>query len=246
MCRKKPTVGNRFPDGYAMEPPQSSTDDRPEFMVYLELLPPYSIDDVHKAYKAKALAVHPDRGGSTADFLLLQKNYARAQEYVRFQESRRNWLATQVEPYLRQQEIIAEIERRGGHVEIERFEWMQRSFGDFASLAERLRGISLRNSSDGDAFVQYLAENAEHLEHLSRLDLAGSAVTNAGVQFVLKLKKLSRISLAGTAIGGSAIKRLAALEELEWLDVRGIPIGVLARWQLRWRLRNVEIVARSR
>ncbi|MGE5191525.1 MAG: hypothetical protein ACM3U2_03425 [Deltaproteobacteria bacterium] len=229
-----------------MQQRHSPPDDRPEFMVYLELLPPYSIDDVHKAYKAKALAVHPDRGGSTADFLLLQKNYGRAQEYVRFQEGRRNWLATQVEPYLRQQEIIAEVERRGGRVEIEILDWMKLAFGDFATLAERLRGIRLQNSPDGDACLQYLAENASHLPHLSRLDLAGSAVTNAGLKLLLELRTLDRINLAGTAITGPAIKRLAALEQLEWLDVSGISIGRWTRWRLRRLLRDVEIVMHAR
>ena len=38
-------------------------------MIVLGLLPPYSLDDVHKAYKAKALIAHPDRGGAAADFL---------------------------------------------------------------------------------------------------------------------------------------------------------------------------------
>jgi len=229
-----------------MQERQSTTDDRPEFMVFLELLPPYSTDDIHKAYKTKALAVHPDRGGSNADFLLLQKHYARAQEYVKFQESRRNWLATQVEPYLHQQEIVAEIERRGGQVEIERLEWMECSFGDFASLAERLRGIRLRDSTDGDAFVQYLAENAGHLEHLSRLDLAGSKVTDVGLALLPRLRNLARISLAHTSVSGTGIRRLAALEELEWLDISAIPIGILTRWRLRWALRDVEIVARER
>ncbi len=223
---------------------RSSTDDRPEFMVFLGLLPPYSLEDVHKAYKAKAAAVHPDRGGSTADFLQLQKIYGRAQEYVRFQESRRNWLATQVETYLHQQEIIAEVERRGGRTEIEILDWMRRAFGDFATLAERLRGITLRDCSEGDGFLQLLAQNAVHVPYLSRIDLAGSAVTNAGLAHLLELRSLDRINLAGTAITGSAIKRLAALEELEWLDVTGIPIGLLTRWQLRWRLRDVEIVDR--
>src|SRR5262245_53191249 len=149
-----------------MSQPLSPTDQRPEFMIYLGLLPPYSLEDLHKAYKARALDVHPDHGGSTADFLQLQENYSRAQEYVKFQEGRRNWLSAQVEPYLRQQEIVSEVERRGGQVEIETLDWMQRSFGDFASLAERLRGIKLRDAEDGDGFLKYLAENADHLKHL--------------------------------------------------------------------------------
>ena len=222
----------------------SPPDERPEFMVYLSLLPPYSLEDVHKAYKARAIAVHPDRGGSTADFLALQENYSRAQEYVKFQEGRRNWLSAQVEPYLRQQEIIAEVERRGGQVEIEPLDWMQRSFGDFATLAERLRVIKVRESADGDGFLKYLAENADHLRYLSGLDLTGTAVTNAGIDSLLALRSLARISLAGTHITGPALKRLAPLEHLKWLDVTGIAIGLWTRWQLRWVLRDVEIVSR--
>jgi hypothetical protein len=225
---------------------QSPPDERPEFMVYLGLLPPYSLEDLHKAYKARALAVHPDRGGSTADFLALQENYSRAQEYVRFQEGRRNWLSAQVEPYLRQQEIIAEVERRGGRVEIESLDWMERSFGDFATLAERLRGIKLHDCRDGDEFLTYLADNAGHLKYLSGLDLAGSAVTDAGLASLLELRSLARIDLAGTRITGHGLKQLAALKSLEWLNVTRISIGLWTRWQLRWLLRDVEIVMHAR
>jgi hypothetical protein len=229
-----------------MNQPQSPPDERPEFMISLGLLPPYSLEDVHKAYKARALAVHPDRGGSTADFLLLQENYGQAQEYVKFQKGRRNWLATQVEPYLHQQEVVAEIERRGGSVEIETLDWMQRSFGDFAALADRLRTIKLRDCPDGDGFLKYLADNAENLKYLSGLDLAGGTVTDAGIDSLLALGSLARISLAGTRITGPAIKRLAPLEHLEWLNVTGIPIGLWTRWQLRWVLRDVEIVVHAK
>ncbi len=211
-------------------------------MAYLGLLPPYSLEDLHKAYKARALTVHPDRGGSAADFLALQENYGRAQEYVKFQEGRRNWLSAQVEPYLRQQEIVAEVERRGGRVEIENLDWMERSFGDFATLAERLRAIKLRDCPDGDEFLKYLADNAGHLKYLSGLDLAGSAVTDAGLKSLVELRSLARINLAGTGITGSGLKQLAPLESLEWLNVAGISIGLLTRWQLRWQLRDVEIV----
>jgi hypothetical protein len=138
------------------------------------------------------------------------------------------------------------VKRRGGHVEIETVEWMQRSFGDFAALAERLRGISLRDSREGDALLEYLAAHASHLHYLCHLDLAGSAVTNAGLEHLLQLQSLDRISLARTAVTGSAIKRLAALEELEWLDVTGISIGILTRWQLRWRMPRVKLVTHGR
>jgi hypothetical protein len=219
----------------------SPGDTRPEFMIFLELLPPYNLDDVHKAYKARALTVHPDRGGATADFLKLQEHYQQAQEYVKFQEGRRHWLATQVEPYLHQQEIVAEVERRGGSAEVEGLGWMQRSFGDFATLAERLRGIRLRDSADGDEFLKYLADNASQLRYLRYLDLAGSAISDAGLEHLTTLRELARINLAGTRVTGTGLKRLAALPHLEWINVAGAPIGWWTKLQLRRRLPGVKL-----
>lgn len=219
----------------------SPGDTRPEFMIFLELLPPYTLDDVHKAYKVRALALHPDRGGATADFLKLQDCYAQAQEYVNFQEGRRHWLATQVEPYLRQQEIVAEIERRGGSAEVEGLGWMQRSFGDFAALAERLRGIRLRDSPGGDEFLKYLAENASQMRYLRYLDLAGSAVTDAGLAHLTTLRELARINLAGTRVTANGLKVLAGLPQLEWINVAGVPVGWWARLQLRRILPGVKL-----
>jgi hypothetical protein len=205
----------------------SPGDTRPEFMVFLELLPPYNLDDVHKAYKARARALHPDHGGAPADFLKLQENYEQAQQYVKFQEGRRHWLATQVEPYLHQQEIVAEIERRGGR--------------DFATLAERLRGIRLRDSGDGDAFLKYLADKASQLRYLRYLDLAGSAVSDEGVAYLAGLRELARINLAGTRVTGEGLKTLTVLTQLEWINVAGVSIGWWTRLQLRRRLPGVEL-----
>jgi hypothetical protein len=210
-------------------------------MIFLELLPPYTLDDVHKAYKARARALHPDSGGAPADFLKLQENYEHAQEYVKFQEGRRHWLATQVEPYLNQQEIVAEIERRGGRAEVESLGWMQRSFGEFAQLAERLRGIRLRDSVDGDDFLKYLADNALKLRYLLYLDLAGSAVSDKGLAHLAHLRELARINLARTRVTGAGLHRLAALPQLEWINIAGVQIGWWTRWQLRRRLRGVKL-----
>jgi hypothetical protein len=224
-----------------MNPTASPGDTRPEFMVFLELLPPYNLDDVHKAYKARARALHPDHGAAPADFLKLQEYYEQAQEYVKFQEGRRHWLATQVEPYMHQQEIVSEIERRGGSAEVEGLDWMQRSFGDFATLAERLRGIRLRNSADGDEFLKYLGDHAPDLRYLRYLDLAGSAVSDAGLSHLATLRELARINLARTRVTGSGLRALAALPELEWINVAGVSIGWWTRLQLRRLLPGVEI-----
>ena len=40
-----------------------------EYMATLSLLPPYSLDDVKAAYRAKVLETHPDHGGTIAAIL---------------------------------------------------------------------------------------------------------------------------------------------------------------------------------
>jgi hypothetical protein len=219
---------------------------RPDFMAHLGLLPPYAADDVHKAYKAKALKAHPDRGGSKDDFLKLQDAYEQAQEYVRFSEGRRHWLANQVEPYLRQQEIIQEVENRSGKVQVEKVDWMQRSFGDFATLAERLREIDLRDSTNSDEFLQFLGTNSQHLRFLTRLDLSGSDVTDAGLIQLQHLRGLQRLNLSRTRISAAGLAVLHALSDLEWLNVGGTAIGWFGRWGLSRKFPQTEIVANAR
>jgi hypothetical protein len=217
---------------------------RPDFMVLLGLLPPYTADDVHKAYKARALEAHPDRGGSKDQFIRLQDAYEQAQEYVKFNEGRRHWLANQVEPYLRQQEVIDEVEKRGGTVGVEKVDWMQKSFGDFAQLAERLRTIRLRDSDEGDEFLKYLASQSDHLRFLNALDLAGSHVTDAGLLPLRRLRGLQQLNLARTNVTTRGLFNLRGMRELEWLNLAGTSVGWWGRWRLRRRCPSVEIVTR--
>lgn len=219
---------------------------RPEFMVLLELLPPYTADDVHKAYKARALKAHPDRGGSKDEFIRLQDAYEQAQEYVKFNEGRRHWLANQVEPYLRQQEVIAEVENRGGTVGVEKVDWMQKSFGDFAQLAERLRLITLHDSDEGDEFLKFLASQSAHLRFLNTLDLAGSQVTDAGLLQVRHLRGLQRLNLARTRVTARGLSVLRSLRDLEWLNLAGTAVGWWGRWRLKRRCPTVEIATHEK
>jgi hypothetical protein len=152
--------------------------DRPSFMAVLGLLPPYELADVRAAYRDKVLVVHPDRGGDTADFIRLKQAYDQAVEYTTFHGSRRAWIAARVETHLQQEEVVAEVLRRGGRVEFERFGWMEKSFGEgFPLLAERLRHVYVRDMADGDRFLAFLADH--RLPYLVGLDVAGSRVSPA-------------------------------------------------------------------
>jgi len=207
-------------------------DSRPDFLVILGLLPPCSADDVHRAYKARVAVVHPDHGGTQEEFLRLQHAYEQAQHFVTLQEGRRKWLATQVEPYIAQQAIIAEVERRGGRVEIEHLAWMQRSFGEFAVLAERLRGIVLHNCAEADELLRYLAEQAPRLRYLREIDLSGSLVSDEGLESLCELRGLERINLEDTLVSGAGVVALTALPELKWINPGDTPLGWWRRWQL--------------
>src|SRR5262249_32900126 len=164
----------------AMNARSNGDTDRPEFMITLGLLPPYTLDDVKSAYRAKVLHTHPDRGGATADFLKIHEASEGAVEYVWCCGDRRKWIATQVECHLRQREAAAEIERLGGQVEFEELDWLQRSVGDFALLADRLRVVRLRNTAADDAFLTFLAEQPCRTPYLCELDLASTRITDKG------------------------------------------------------------------
>ena len=51
---------------------------RPDFMIALGLLPPYTVEDVKRAYFDRALSAHPDRGGSAEEFIKLHEAYTQA------------------------------------------------------------------------------------------------------------------------------------------------------------------------
>ena len=207
-------------------------DSRPDFLVVLGLLPPCSAEDVHRAYKARVAELHPDHGGSLPEFLKLQHAYEQAQDFAKLQEGRLKWLATQVEQYVQQQAIVSEVELRGGRVEIEHLAWMQRSFGEFAILAERLRGIVLRDCAAADELLQYLAEQASRLRHLRDIDLARSLVSDAGLESLCELRGLERINLEGTLVTEAGVVGLSALPELKWINLGNTPL----RWWTRWQL----------
>src|SRR5438128_1196307 len=92
---------------------------RPPFMVALGLLPPYTLEDVRRAYFDRALLAHPDRGGSAEEFNKLHEAYTQATEYAGFRVSRLHWLGAWIEQYAAQQRVVADLKGLGGNVELE-------------------------------------------------------------------------------------------------------------------------------
>jgi hypothetical protein len=58
-------------------------DSPPSFIEKLGLAVPFTIEDVHNAYRQKAKQFHPDHGGSLEEFLALQKTYENALAFFR-------------------------------------------------------------------------------------------------------------------------------------------------------------------
>jgi hypothetical protein len=203
-------------------------------MVTLGLLPPYTLEDIRAAYREKAKTLHPDGGGTPADFEMLHEAYERAQEYMRFHLDRREWLASKVERYVKQNEVVNEVRRLGGEIEVEQIDWMKRSFGDFALVTEMLRGIRLRGLADGDAFLSYLAEHAAALVYLLRLDVSGSRISDDAVLGLQAIESLQGLDLSGTPISTKALGVVKGLRHLKRLNLAGTSIS----WWVRWRLRR--------
>lgn len=222
-----------------LTPPIRNEAARPEFMVTLGLLPPYTDSDVKAAYRAKARATHPDRGGASADFIKIHEAYKRALEYVEFTGDRRRWIADQVEHHLRQQEVVAEVERLGGQTEFEEVAWLKQHVGDFAQLADRLRVIRLPNTAADDDFLTFLAEQPSRVPYVTELNLAGTPITDKGLLALAGLEQLRRLDLSGTRITDRGFREaVRSLPSLEWADVAGSGVGWLTRLRLRSMLRG--------
>lgn len=218
--------------------------ERPEFMATLGLLPPYSPEDVRMAYRTKALLAHPDRGGSATAFAALHDAYERAREYAEFYASRRRWLGVQVEHYLRQEEVVAEVRRLGGQVELETLDWIKRWIGeDFAAVTDRLRGVRLRGLADGDRALNYLAAHKPVLQYLLSLDLAGTRLSDEALLHLGGLEVLRRLDLAATPVSRRGLRVLHGLPELEWLNLAGTSIGPWGRWRLRRSFPRLQVVS---
>lgn len=211
-------------------------DDRPACMRLLGLLPPYTAEDVHRAYKAKARLAHPDRGGRPGDFEQLHAAYGEAQEYVRcHNELRRDWLATHVGPYLDLQALISDVDDLGGQTEVEALEWMRESFGEFATLADRVRKISFTHQPSAQPLWPVLERHLQSLHYLRELDLTGTPVEGAQLGWLKQLENLHIVRVGRTQVSQRLIDTLRHLPDLELvaIDRRSLPWWrrLWTRWQ---------------
>ena len=221
------------------------TTNRPEFMVTLGLLPPYSADDIKAAYFEKARAAHPDRGGTNQDFVKLQDAYQKAVEYAGLRASRMHWLGAWTERYATQQSLIAAVEQMGGRVIVAPASSITASIGeDFAHILEQVSGVELLGRKIDANAIDYLLSQRPLLINLRTLNLAGSRVSDVAVARLATLEKLEQIDLTDTPVSYSGVEPLVKLPYLVSLEMGGTQVSwwrrLLVGWSLGRRRRRLE------
>ena len=207
-------------------------------MVTLGLLPPYTAEDVEKAYLAKIKEIRPDLGGDREAFYDVQNAYIEAKEYVKFRGDRRGWIAKRMDEYLEVQEVIERLKRYGADVETDTLDWLEKSFGDFAELSESVLAIRLNGAANGDEVIAYMVERHPQLMAVQRLDLAGSVVSDAAVRQLSVFRRLAELDLSRTPITWEALHLVQWLPELETVRVDGTGLRWLSRRRLAAQLRK--------
>jgi hypothetical protein len=183
--------------------------------------------------------MHPDRGGDPAEFVLLQKAFEEANEFVKFKAGKLEWLASKIDAYSQQQDVVSETIERGGEVEMEETDWLRKSFGeDFGHVADKLVSVRLRGPAADDAFAILLGFRADSLKDLAVLDLAGGRLTDEGLLQLKGLTNLRSLDLRGTTVGKLAAEVPTWFEHLEFL---GLPPGVVSLFSRMTMPRRVKL-----
>jgi hypothetical protein len=212
--------------------------DRPEFATTLGLLPPYTMDDVKRAYREKVKDAHPDRGGDRDSFDRIQRAYEEAGAYLKFRADRRLWIAARMDEYLGVVSLIERLTALGAKVDSSTLDWVKRSFGDFANLTESIAGIRLTDSQNAAELVDLMIQELSSLPGLKRLSLAGSNVDNLLALELRVFKSLAELDLSRTPITDRALTVVEFLPDLVKLNIEGTSVGWWARHKVERLLRR--------
>ena len=218
-------------------PTPSGEPDIPECVALLGLRPPLSLEDVRQAYHAKAMAMHPDRGGDPVAFVRLKAAFEEATDYVKFKASKLEWLAAKIDAYAEQQDVATAAIERGGEIEMEETDWLRKSFGeDFGHVADKLVTLRLHGPGADDTFAILVGFRADSLKDLHTLDLAGGSITDEGLLQLKGLQGLRHLDLRGTRVGKLGAEAAQWFPQLEFLGLPSGSVGMLARLGMPRRL----------
>jgi len=212
---------------------------RPECLVVLGLMPPVTLEDVKQAYLVRARESHPDRGGSPEGFVRVQQAFEDATEFVKFKANKLEWLASKIDAYAQQQEVVTETIERSGSAEMEETDWLRKSFGDdFGHVADKLTAVRLNGPAADDVFCILLGFRAESLKDLAVLDLARGSLTDEGLLQLKELKSLRHLDLRGTQVTSKLAGEIPGwFERLEFLGLPKGSVGMLARLSMPRRVK---------
>jgi hypothetical protein len=205
------------------------TPERPGFAVTLGLLPPYTMEDVKRAYLAKVKDAHPDRGGDRAEFERIHGAFLQAGEYLKFRGDRRQWIAARMEEYLGVLSLLERLQALGAEVETVTHDWLQKSFGDFADLTASIVAIHYRRADGVGELIDTLVGEQAALPGLKQLDLASTPVTDAMALQLRVFQGLTHLDLSRTKISSRATALVDWLPELRSLNLDGTSVGWWAR-----------------
>jgi hypothetical protein len=222
-----------------------AAESRPDFMVTLGLLPPYTAEDVEQAYLAKIKDLRPPGVNDESAFYFygVQHAYEQAREYIKFHGDRRGWIAKRMDDYLATQDVIERLKLFGAEVETDQIDWLEKSIGDFVELTESIVGIRLRGAANADDVILYMIRQHQRLLGLRWLDLTGSVVSDASVRQLSVFRRLQKLDLSRTPITWEALHLVEWLPELDELNVEGTGVGWLTRRRLARRLRRKQKAA---
>jgi len=213
-------------------------------MVTLGLLPPYAAEDVKQAYLAKVKTAHPDVGGSVEEFVRLQAAYQQATEYVEFRASRMSWLASHMQRYVRQTEVVDTLTAWGARIEFDSVDWLERSFGgDFAQIMETIVALDLSGQRQvGDAEMEFLVREHAVLHRLHQIDLRQTRVGNGGLSYLRIYRGLRRLDVRSTPTTVSALKIARWFPKLQWLGIDRPQWPLFAQLRLRWSRPRLRLI----
>jgi hypothetical protein len=209
---------------------------RPEFAIVLGLLPPYTLDDVKRAYLAKVKDAHPDRGGDRAAFDRIQQAYEQAGAYLSFRGDRRQWIAARMDEYVAVEALIGRLRDLGAEVETTLLDWVKQSFGDFASLTQSIIGVRAGGATNVADLLDTMVRERAILSGLKRLDLSGCPVDDLLAIQLRAFSSLVHLDLSRTQITGRALAVVDWLRQLEEFNLEGTAVGWWPRRKLAWRL----------
>ena len=105
-----------------------------------------------------------------------------------------------------------------------------RSLNVVNALPTAVRALRLDNTETDDSDLAKICyQNPELVE----LTLGGTKITDAGLVYLLQLKKLRKVRLSKTAVSDAGMNDLAKCEYLEDVDVSQTKIGDFGVWELR-------------